>query len=351
MASIYDPQPEDVLVDADRLRSLCKRLYQQVGLSLEDATAVADIQVWTDLRGVCSHGTRLLPGYVRALQEGRYNPGANVAVLREGRAYLVLDGDHGIGHPVARKGMELAIEKARQNGVGVVGIANSAHFGAASAYSTIAAEQGMIGFITSNSGGPALVPYGGREPATANNPLSWAVPADPEPPVVLDMACAVAAGNRVKTLQLYGRPLPDGWMVTKDGRPARDWSEAAYMLPAAGPKGYGTALVMSALGLLSGGLMPLRKTGAFAQEQFLMALDINAFGDRAQFLAEMARCVRDIRAIPPAEGFDRVYLPGEIEWLRSQRWRQTGIPLHRDHVAVLEHTAAGLGVPVPWSQT
>jgi LDH2 family malate/lactate/ureidoglycolate dehydrogenase len=344
MPSIYDARAEDVLVDADRLRATCTEIYRAIGVAAADAGVIADRQVWADLRGVFSHGTRLLPRYVQAYRDGAYNPQPAVAVVRDGPGAAVWDADHAIGHVVAQRAMLAAIEKARAVGVGVVTIRNSVHFGAASAYSILAAEQGMVGFTTSTGGPPNVVVFGGREPGVSNNPVAWAVPAGAEPPLVLDFGCGVAAHNHVQTLRMYGEPLPPDWMITREGAAARTWEEAAYVLPFGGAKGSGLSIITSALAALSGGQMPTAKTTPGAQEHFLMALDVGHFGERDAYTAEIARACQAIRRVPPAPGFDRVYLPGEIEWLRSERWRETGIPIHRDQVADLERTAAALGV-------
>jgi LDH2 family malate/lactate/ureidoglycolate dehydrogenase len=344
--SIYDSRPEDVIVDADRLSETCSGIYQAIGVSAADADVIADRQIWADLRGVFSHGTRLLPRYVQAYQDGEYNLHPAIEVVRDGPSCAVLNADRSIGHVVARQAMLRAIEKARTVGVGVVTIRNGVHFGAASAYSILAAEQGMIGFTTSTGGPPNVVVFGGREPGVSNNPVAWAVPAGgTEPPIVLDFGCGVAAHNHVNTLRMYGEPLPTGWMITKEGAPARTWDEAVHVLPFGGAKGSGISIITSALAALSGGRMPTEKKTSGLQEHFLMALDVSHFCDRDEYVAEMARASQSIRRVPPAPGFDRVYLPGEIEWLRSQRWRETGIPIHRDQVAELERTAADVGVP------
>lgn len=346
MPSIYDARPEDILVDADKLRTSCSKIYQEVGVAAPDADVIADRQVWADLRSVFSHGTRLLPRYVQAFKTGEYNAHPTIEVVRDSPSCAAFNADRGIGHVVARQAMDLAIEKARLVGVGVVTIGNSVHFGAASAYSILAAEQGMIGFTTSTGGPPNVVVFGGREPGISNNPVAWAVPAGSEPPIVLDFGCGVAAHNHVNTLKMYGEPLPAGWMLTREGTPARTWDEAVHVLPFGGAKGSGISIITSALAALSGGHMPTEKKTPGLQEHFLMALDVSHFCDRDEYLAEMARASHSIRHIPPAPGFDRVYLPGEIEWLRSQRWRETGIPIHRDQVAELERTAINLGVQV-----
>ncbi len=345
MPSIYEPRPEDVLVDADQLRSTCSRLYQSVGVAPADADVIADRQVWADLRSVFSHGTRLLPRYLESFQKGSFNPRPTIETRRDSPSCAVLDAGGSIGHVVAERAMRLAIAKARAVGVGVVTIQNTYHFGAASAYSILAAEENMVGFTTSTGGPPNTIVFGGREPGISNNPVAWAVPAGAEPPIVLDFGCGVAAHNHINTLKMYGEPLPPGWMLTKEGMPARGWDEAVYVMPFGGAKGSGISIITSALAALSGGHMPTEKTTPGHQEHFLMALDVSHFVDRDAYLAEIAQASRSIRQVPPAPGFDRVYLPGEIEWLRSQRWQETGIPIHRDQVAELESTAAAAGVP------
>lgn len=344
MPSIYDARTEDVIVDADRLRATCSKVYQTVGVSAADADTIADRQVWADLRSVFSHGTRLLPRYVQAYQAGEFNPRPTIKIARDAPSCAVIDADRSIGHVVARQAMLLAIDKARAVGVGVVTIRNTVHFGAASAYSILAAEQGMVGFTTSTGGPPNVVVFGGREPGVSNNPVAWAVPAGSEPPIVLDFGCGVAAHNHVNTLRMYGEQLPPGWMITKEGTPARTWDEAVHVMPFGGAKGSGISIITSALATLSGGIMPTSRAKAGPQDHFLMALDISHFCDRDEYLAEVARASQSIREVPPAPSFDRVYLPGEIEWLRSQRWREAGIPIHRDQVAELEQTAAAVGV-------
>lgn len=344
MPSIYDAHPEDVLVDADRLRATCSTIYQAIGVDAADAEVIADRQVWADLRGVFSHGTRLLPRYVQSYQSGEFNPRPAVTVVRDGPGCAVWDADRSIGHVVARQAMLAAIEKAKAGAIGVVTIRNSVHFGAASAYSILAAEQGLIGFTTSTGGPPNVVVFGGREPGVSNNPVAWAIPAGDEPPLVLDFGCGVAAHNHVNTLRMYGEPLPPGWMITREGAPARTWEEAVHVLPFGGAKGSGLSIITSALAALSGGRMPTAKTTPGVQEHFLMALDVDAFGERDAYTTEIARACQAIRRVPPAPGFDRVYLPGEIEWQRSQRWAETGIPIHRDQVADLERAATAVGV-------
>ena len=346
MATVVE---QDVIVDAGRLRALAAALYERGGGTPEDAAALAEVLVETDLRGVHSHGTRALPRYLANIQDGLINARPDIRVLQERPATALLDGDNGLGHFGALKATELAIARARELGLGAAAVRHSHHFGAAAVYAMRIQREGMIGFATTNTGGASVAAFGGREPAVANNPLAWAIPSGDGVPIVLDMACGVSSWGKVETYRLYGKPLTPGWCMDRDGNETLDPSQARLMFPAAGPRGYGLALVASVLtGGLAGGLMPIHKTqgpGMQSSEHFVMAIDIAAFGEVDAFLAEIGAGAADIRETSPAAGFERVTLPGEIEWRNAERWRQEGIPLHRNHVDRLRETAEALEAP------
>lgn len=340
----------DITVQAEDLKRFCSQLYQKVGVPKADADAVAELEVQTDLRGVYSHGTRAVPGYVRSIINGRIKANPDIKIIREGKAFAVLDGDCGLGHVASIRGMKLAIEKAKQVGTGTVAIANSMHFGAAAGYAIMALEHKMIGFATTSTGGASVAAYGGKEAAVGNNPLSYAIPAKEEFPIVLDMACGVSAWGRVGTVRMYGQKLTEGWALDENGQPTDDPAKARVMLPAGGTKGYGLAVVMSVLaGVLVGGKPPINKIrGQSDTEHFFYAIDISSFTDYDEFAEEMAQMIRKIRSTKPADGFSRVYLPGEIEWLKYNKQLKEGISLHKDHLASLANIAKELEVEVFW---
>jgi LDH2 family malate/lactate/ureidoglycolate dehydrogenase len=264
----------------------------------------------------------------------------------------VLNAGKGLGHVAATKAMQLAIQKARSVGTGTVAIRRGQHYGAASVYALMAVEAGMIGFSTTSTGAASVAAYGSLKPATANNAVAWGVPTRSGAPFVLDMACGVSSWGKVESLRMYGRKLPAAWALGVDGNPTDDPAAAKTLLPFAGARGYGMAFLSSVLaGCLVGGRMPLHKSKNFTvdgSEHFFYAIDIAQFVDLDTFYNELESTMSDIRALPPAEGFDAVRLPGELEWERSLRWRRAGIPLHRDHVKKLEELAAGMKLSVPW---
>jgi LDH2 family malate/lactate/ureidoglycolate dehydrogenase len=344
--------PDDILIQVDPLRSFVSELFQKTSVPPADADAVADVLVRTDLRGIFSHGTRLAPQYVQHLVDGHMNPRPQPRVERETAAIALVDADRGIGHLAALDGMRRAIAKAQQVGVGMVNVRRSHHLGAASIYAMMALEHGVIGFVTTNTGGPSVAPYGGRAGTLANHPLAWAVPSRGPFPIVVDMAVGVAAWQRVETMRIYGQKLPPDWCLDKDGNPTDDPAKAWIMFPAGGTRGYGLALVAGILsGALSGGQLAHRRPRydpSCDSEHTLLAISIDHFLPREQFLAEIDNLIAACRSAPPLEGFDHVSLPGELESEKEQKWRVQGIPLHHEHLNRLAAIAQRLGVPTFW---
>ncbi|MBM3236052.1 Ldh family oxidoreductase [Candidatus Poribacteria bacterium] len=340
---------QEIVVQADALREFVSALYQKVGVLKDDADAVANLEVETDLRGVYSHGTRAMPRYVHGIRSGNLKARPDIQIVREGPSFALLDGDRGLGYMAGMKAMNLAINKAKATGIAAIGVRNSEHFGAAACYSMMALEHGMIGFATTNTGGTTIVAPGGITPVIANNPLSYAIPTKDEPPIVLDMACGISAWGRIGTMSMYGEKIPDGWLLTTDGKATNDPAVGKLMLPAAGPKGYGLAIVMGALaGPLVGGLTACLKKGDELSEHFFYALNVESFVPLDEFTKTMDETIRTIRASKTAEGVERVYLPGEIEWLKRQKCLREGIPIHKNHLESLANLAQELGVEIFW---
>ncbi len=344
--------PNEVVVAPDMLRSFTSQLFQKTGVSAPDADAVADVLVRTDLRGIFSHGTRLAPNYLNHLLDGHMNPRPQPRVERETAAMALVDADRGVGHLAALDGMRRALDKALKVGVGMVNVRRSHHLGAASIYAMLPLDAGCVGFVTTNTGGASVAPYGGRGGALANHPLAWAFPTRGSFPIVVDMAVGVAAWQRVETMRIYGQKLPPAWCLDKEGNETDDPAKAWIMFPAGGTRGYGLALVAGLLaGALSGGQFPSRRKrydAAEHSEHTFLAISIDHFVGRDQFLDEVDEAVAACQRTAPLAGFDRVRLPGELEWEKEQKWRGEGIPIHRDHLDRLATIAAKLQTPTFW---
>lgn len=339
---------QEIVVDAKELHQFTRSLCENAGLTSEDAELIAKLLVQTDLRGVHSHGTRALPGYLNLILDGKLNPRPELQIVSDGPGYAVIDGDNGIGHLASTLGMQTAIAKAKTSGVAAAGVHNAGHFGAAACYSIMATENRMIGFSTTNTGVPTIVPPGGAEAVVANNAMSYALPTANGHPIVLDMACGVSSWGKVATLRMYDQPIPDGWLLDNTGKPSDAQSQGRLMAPAGGARGYGLALIMGILaGPLTGGMMACNKTET-TSEHFFIAINIDSFTDYESFSADVEQGIKKVHAAKTTEDVEQVFLPGEIEWNNYDKWIEDGIPIHIDHLRSLANIAEKLEMNIFW---
>lgn len=343
---------QEIVVPGDALRDLVVKLLVKQSMFAAEAEIAADRMLEADLRGIHSHGSRALSRYLQSMEMGNIDPRAQVLTVNDSPATAVLDGSRGIGHVAATKAMQLAIQKAKEVGTGTVAVKNSHHLGAASVYTLMAIEAGMIGFCTTSTAYPTVAAYGSKQAAVANNALAWGAPTKEGPPFVLDMACGETSWGKIESFGMFGRSLPGGWALDENGNETTNAKEAKTILPASGARGFGLAFLCSLLaGPLVGGKMPIHKTRApdvEHSEHFLYAIDPAHFGDLDRFHDRLGSASADIRDLEPADDFDKVRLPGELEWERAQEWKDNGIPLHKDHVEMLEAAAKSNKVEAPW---
>lgn len=315
---------------------LCQSVLEQVGVPAEEARICAEVQVDGSLRGIDSHGIRAIPGYVAKVRRGLCPARANLTVVHETATTARLDAHFSLGQVTAVRMMRLAMDKARATGMGMVVAYNCDHFGPASYYPRMAAAEGLIGMTCSINTGSVVVPHGGRVGLHDTNPISWAIPAGEERPIVVDMATSVAASGKIGGYAARGLDIPVGWAIDRvEGKPVTTPEQVRagyYHLPAAGHKGYGLGLVVDVLSAgLAGSWLARefaearpgeRRTGSFC----VQAIDPAAFLPLDQFKGRVDRLIRDARATPPAEGFDEVLVPGDPEhrtWLKRSA---EGIP-------------------------
>ena len=318
------------------LKAFCVAVLQRLGVTADEAALVSDALVEADLRGVDSHGVIRMPMYVDRLANGGTNPKPVIRPVRETRTTAVLDGDNGLGHLVGVRAMELAMAKAADGDCAFVAVRNSNHYGTAAYYAEMAARREMIGLSFTISGLLLMAPWGGTEAMLGNNPVAMAFPTDREFPIVLDMACTVARG-KILVAQKKGEAIPADWATGRDGLPTTDPAEAlkGLFLPVGGPKGYALAL---AIGLLSSMLSGAHFGSEIGQlyTQYDRApnighmfgvLPISSFEDVAHYKQRIGKAIEDLQSVRKAPGVERIYLPGEREYLLLQERRRQGIPL------------------------
>ena len=237
------------------LEEFCRAALQRCGVSEADAGVTADVLVTTDTFGVFTHGTKSLRGYVRRLRAGGLRADAVPQVVAEGPSWAIVDGQSAIGMVTSVFAMNAAIRKAKATGMAYVGVRNSCHFGAAGYYVLMAAKAGMIGMAMANDT-PSMAVPGSRTGVLGTNPLAYAVPAGQQDPIFLDIASSAVAGGKIRIAQARGQKVPDTWLVDPEGVPTTDpfaYPHQAALVPFAGHKGYGIAMLIETLsGVLSG---------------------------------------------------------------------------------------------------
>jgi L-2-hydroxycarboxylate dehydrogenase (NAD+) len=324
-------------VAADALREFIARAFTAVGCPPRDTVILADLMVQADLRGADTHGVFRLPLYVKRLRAGGVNSKPDIRVADEWPATALIDGDNGMGHLVMHRAAETAIAKAKQAGVAWVGARMSNHAGPASLYATMPLPHDMIGIYLAVGSNNHLAPWGGAELLLGTNPIAVAIPALEEPPIVMDMAPTVAAFGKVRLKAQRGEEMPVGWMIDRDGKPLTDPKRAdeGFLLPIGDYKGYALSLI---IGLLAGTLNRAalgREVIDFVKESgkgtntghAIVAIAIEAFSPVQAFKQSVDAMARTIRGSEKLTGVERIFLPGEQSFEKSQERGRDGIPM------------------------
>ncbi len=339
--------PERLLIAADLLQARVADALRSAGACERSTEAAVKAVMHASLLGVDSHGVRLIPHYDRVLRGGRVNGRPNFSTRRTGSATAVLDGDNGLGHRVGYEAMALAVEIARESGVGAVGAIRSSHFGAAGAYARAAAEAGMIGFATTNADS-AVTLFDGAEAFHGTNPLAFAAPSGGARPWLVDMATSSIPFNRVFLYRSLGLGLPDNVAADATGESTRDPDQVRMLLPLGGAdfsfKGAalaGVATVFSAalqgapldhelLRMVDDDVSTPREMG-----HFFLAVDPARFAGLDVFVGSMARYLDALRAVPGRPG-QHPLAPGDREWQVEAERLRSGIPVDPDTARFLD---------------
>jgi LDH2 family malate/lactate/ureidoglycolate dehydrogenase len=346
-----DVQPR---IPTQAVTGLIVDAMQKVGVPQADAAKIAELMLEADLIGADAHGVFRLTQYVQRLRLKSTNPRPNITVKRTAPATALIDGDNGMGHLVVARTAEIAIEMARENGIGWAGCRMSGHAGAAGVYAALPLKADMIGMYAAVANANHMPLAGGAEPLLGTNPLAIAIPAGKEHPLVLDIATSIVSYGTIKNHRLQNKPLKGDWMIDpKTGEAVTDphKSAEALLLPMAGYKGAGLALMLGMLaGTLNGALFgrdcvdfnaePDRVTNT---GQFVMALDPARFQPLEQFKAEVDRHIRSLRDSKALPG-ESVRLPGEQRAARRDDRIRNGLALAPELLVQLDKLAAELAI-------
>lgn len=356
-----------LLFTYERLFSFTKNIFLQIGSNEINADIATKALLAADLRGVDSHGIARLTGYVRLWEAARVNANPDIKVVYETPSTAVVDGDKGLGLVVAPAAMKVAIEKAKQVGTGWVSVKNSNHFGIAGYHAMMALEHDMIGIAMTNAS--ALVaPTFSKERLLGTNPIAVAIPAGNEQPFVADFATTTAANGKLEILQRKNLDTPSGWVQTKDGGSSTDANElkkGGALLPLGGDKEHGShkgymlgSIVDIFSAILSGANygpwvppfpayipMPENMPGK-GIGHFFGAMRIDAFRPAADFKMNMDQWINRFKNATPADGFEKVIIPGDPEREIQEHRMKNGIELLPSVLSDLNELALKFNLPI-----
>ena len=324
-------------VNADYLTNVVRSIVLAGGSTDREAELVATNLVEANLRGHDSHGVGMVPRYIDAMKEGGLNVNQHVSVVMDGGAMLTLDGNAGYGQVMGYEAMELGAERAKRNGVCVVGLSNSHHIGRIGHWAEQCIGHGLVSIHFVNVlARPIVAPFGGGDARHGTNPFCVGIPRPGHDPIVLDFATSKIAQGKTRVAYNKGVQLAPGTIIDNHGQPTTDprftvIEPSGAILPFGEHKGSGLALICELLGgALSGGKT---WTGAATGERkvlngmFSIIVDPAKMGTGDNLAREMESFVAWHLASPPAAGVDKVKIAGEPEREWKKQRLAEGIPV------------------------
>jgi uncharacterized oxidoreductase len=343
------------VVRAEDLESLVARIFAGRGVPDTDASWIATLLVRANLRGHDSHGVIRVAQYVASMSRGETNPTPAIRVISETPTTAMLDGDQGFGQVVARRGMELAIGKARAMGLSAVTLQRTNHVGRLADYVEMAALAGMIGLMWVNAPlALSVAPWGGAARRLATNPHAVGIPGPTGAAMVLDFATSVVAEGKLRVKFNRKEPTPPGWIIDAEGRPTTE-TEKFYATPrgallAMGEhKGYGLALAVEILaGILSGTGAARVEPGPVRNGTLMLVIDPTRFLPLAAFHEQVHDLFEFVKSAPLAENSKGIMVPGEPEERTEADRRANGIFVEDETWNQILASEAGATKPTPF---
>lgn len=345
-----------MVIDHGRLTDLVTRIFVAAGSPGAAARETAVHLVTANLKGHDSHGVGMIPAYVANIGRGMLVPDAAAEVVRDQGAVLLIDGHMGFGQVVGREATELAMKRVEDTGVVCAGVRNCHHLGRIGTYGELCGEAGLISihFVNVVGHAPQVSPFGGRERRMTTNPFCCVVPRPGQEPLVLDMATSAVALGKVRVAHMKGEAVPEGSLVDHEGLPTTDpavmFQEPFGSLgPFGAHKGYGLAVMCELLGGALAGEWTAQpgnpRENTIVNHMLMFVLDPAAFGGLERFHSEVSEMVDYLHGTTPAQGFDKVRVPGEPEQESRAARLAGGIPIDDNSWAGILNAAeaAGLG--------
>ena len=330
----------------ETLERFCNDVFTTFGFDAEESAKITDVLLTADLFGIESHGMQRMVRYHKGIEKGQIHLDAEPEILFETPVSATIDGHSGMGQLISIKAMELAIEKAKTAGIGIVTVRESNHYGIAGYYAKMASDNGLLGFSCTNSEA-IMVPTHARKAMIGSNPIAIAMPADPYP-FLFDASTTVVTRGKLEMYNKMGKPLPDGWALDENGVPSNEaprvlanivGKNGGGIMPLGGSsevlgshKGYGWGMVAEIFSSMLSQGVPSSECCTFEDKTGIChgfaAIDPAIFGDAGAIRAHFSEYLQELRDAPIAQGEERIYTHGEKEVEAEADRRQNGIPVN-----------------------
>lgn len=366
-----------VIVPWDLITNFVTDAFVGYGVPEEDAKICTDVLLESDRRGIESHGcNRFKPIYLDRIKAGIQKPVTEFEIVRETPTTAVIDGHDGMGQVISYKSMQMAIDKAKKYGMGMVAVRNSCHYGIAGYYASMATKAGCIG-MTGTNARPSIAPTFGVENMLGTNPLTVGMPTDEEFDFILDCATSITQRGKLEYYSRIGKKTPEGMVIGRDGKALTDTDKILVQLNTheaalaplggigeelAGYKGYGYATVVELLSAalqqgnylsMLSGIGENGKKVPYHLGHWFIAIDTEAFCGLEAFKKTAGDILRELRASEKAPGEERIYTAGEKEWLVWQERKDSGVPINDAVQKELSEVRDELGLTkyiFPWEE-
>jgi L-2-hydroxycarboxylate dehydrogenase (NAD+) len=356
-------------IEYEKIKNIAKEVFLKFGYSPEDSAIIVDVILESDLRGIESHGVQRLNVYYRSIKQGRIKVNEKIEIVHETPIAAVIDAHDTAGQLSSYKAMQLAIQKAKNTGFGMVVVKNGNHYGIAGYYPTMAVKEGLLG-ISMTNGEAMIPPTFGKRAMLGTNPIAVAINAKPYP-FILDMATSIVPRGKTEVYVKKNQPMPLGWALDRNGNETQDPVEVNYaiknklfggLLPLGGAsetlgghKGYGLALMVDIFtGIFAGGYtsnfthgylgvgIPLKNEVKLCT--CFIAIDYEIFGDKSEIEDRLSVFLQQIRDSEKAEGQKRIYTHGEKEAEARQDRIKNGILVNDATLAEIQKLCCELGI-------
>lgn len=339
------------MISVEKIYDLMQQVFTAVGVPAEEAKICADVLIASDLRGIESHGSGRLKMYYDRIKVGIQKAQTQIDVIQDKGAIAVWDGNHGMGHVIAVRAMQEAIDKAKKFGIGCVTVRNSTHYGIAGYYPLMAVEQDMIGVSHTNAR-PSIAPLFGVMPMLGTNPIAFGAPSDLPYPFLFDAATSISQRGKIEVLARANKPTPEGWAINRKGEICTDTQKLLVDLVSTdaamvglggleeetgGHKGYGLAMMVEILSAALQSGKYLGDVSGYNEEgeqvphclgHYFQAIDISAFTDINDFKKITGDIMRQMQASLKRPDKERIWVAGEKEYYIEKEVRQNGIEVN-----------------------